>query len=89
MGDVRNDELILKDLGLKGDLINVFDSLHDTFLGSIARLTDYQNSHAFLLLEFEFSLKSDSQRNYECIQSRPFCYTRHGIFYCAQHCYLT
>ena len=60
MGDVRNDEIILKDLALKGDLINVFDSLHNTFLGSIARLTDYQNSHAFLLLEFEFSLKSDS-----------------------------
>ena len=58
-------------------------------LSSLARLTDYQNAHASLLLVFEFSLISDNQQIYECILNKQFCFTRHGIVYCAQNCYLT
>ena len=86
---VRNDEVLLKDLALKGDLVNIFNLLHDTYLGSVARLTDYQNSHASLLLEFELSVQSDSKTIYDCIQNKQFCFSRHGIFYCTLNCYLT
>ena len=85
---VRNDEVLLKDLALKGDLVNIFNLLHDTYLGSVARLTDYQNSHASLLLEFELSVQSDSKQINDCIQNKQFCFSRHGIFYCTLNCYL-
>ena len=71
--DLHNDELLLKDLALKSDLINIFDSLHHTYLGSVSTLTDYQNFHALLLLEFELSMQIDTEKIYDCIQNKQFC----------------
>ena len=86
---VKNDELLLRDLTLKSDLISVFNSLHSSFLASITRLNAFQNAHSSLLLEFEFYLQLDSKNIHECILNRKFCFLRHGIFRCAQNCYLT
>ena len=46
--DLRNDEILLKVLTLKSDLVNIFNSLHHTYLNSVGRLTDFQTSHSEL-----------------------------------------
>jgi hypothetical protein len=69
-GSVKNDELRLRDLALKSDLISVFNSLHSFFLASITRLNAFQNAHSSLLLEFEFYLQLDSKNIHECILNK-------------------
>ena len=74
--DLRNDEILLKDVNLKNDLINIFDSLHQTYLNSMERLSDYQISHSALLLEFEVAVQIDLQKIYNCILNQQFY--KHG-----------
>ena len=83
--DLRNDEILLKDLTLKSDLVNIFNSLHHTYLNYVGRLTDFQASHSALLLEFELSIQTDSRKIYNCILNAPFCFSKHGLFYCTRN----
>ena len=75
--DLKNDEIQIKDINLKVDLMNVFSSLHSTYLHSAKRLSDFQTSHAALLLEFKVSLQIDIQKINKCILHQQICFCRH------------
>ena len=65
--DLKNDGILIKDINLKLDLINIFASLHSTYLHSARRLSDYQTSHSTLLLVFKNALQIDIQKINKCI----------------------
>ena len=82
--NVRNDDLILRDISMKNDLVNIFQTLHNSYLNSLGRLNTYQNAHASLLLEFEFYLQKDIQFINKCILNEPFCFLQHKTFRCTK-----
>ena len=89
LDDLKNDEIFIKDENMKLDLINIFESLHTTYLHSARRISDYQTSHSALLLEFKVALQTDLQIINKCILHQQICFYRHGHFFCAKDCFLT
>ena len=78
---LRQDEVQLKDLNLKIDLVRISHSL--------SRLSDFQASHSALLLEFKLSVDNDLVQIEKCILQQELCFYRHKKFFCSSDCYLT
>ena len=87
--DLKNDEIQIKDINLKVYLMNVFSSLHSTYWHNSRRLSDFPTSHAALLLVFKVFLQIDIVKINKCILHQQICFYSHGIFFCAEDCYLT
>ena len=87
--DLKNDEIQIKDINLKVDLMKVFSPLHSTYLHNSRRLSDFQASYSALLLEFKVSLQIDIEKINKCILQQQICFYRHGNFFCAEDCFLT
>ena len=87
--DLRQDEVQLKDLNLKIDLIRIAHSLSHTYVHSTDRLSDFQASHSALLMEFKVSVENDIAQIDKCILQQELCFYRHKKFFCSSNCFLT